>query len=49
MVYLSLYLIIQRRCKSILDKTPIIKGINGPELVDLILKYYDVLYKEDAK
>ena len=26
-----------------LENTPIIRGINGTELVDLILKYYDQL------
>ena len=26
-----------------LDNTPIIRGINGTELVDLVLKYYDQL------
>ena len=25
------------------DNTPIIRGINGTELVDLVLKYYDQL------
>lgn len=32
-----------KKAQEYLDKTPIIKGINGPELVDLILKYYDYL------
>lgn len=32
-----------KKAQEYLDKTPIIKGINGPELVDLILKYYDSL------
>lgn len=32
-----------KKAQEYLDKTPIIKGINGPELVDLILKYYDKL------
>ena len=29
-----------------LDNTPIIRGINGTELVDLILKYYDKLSEQ---
>lgn len=32
-----------KKAQEYLDKTPIIKGINGPELVELILKYYDSL------
>lgn len=32
-----------KKAQEYLDKTPIIKGINGPELVELILKYYDKL------
>lgn len=32
-----------KKAQEYLDKTPIIKCINGPELVDLILKYYDSL------
>lgn len=32
-----------KKAQEYLDKTPIIKGINGPELVALILKYYDKL------
>lgn len=32
-----------KKAQAYLDKTPIIKGINGSELVDLILKYYDKL------
>ena len=35
-----------KKAQEYLDKTPVIKGINGPELVELILKYYDFL---DAK
>ena len=38
-----------KKAQEYLDKTPIIKGINGPELVDLILKYYgklDEKYKD---
>lgn len=30
-----------KRAQKYLDNTPIIRGINGKELVDLILKYYD--------
>jgi len=29
-----------RNAQKYLDSTPIIRGINGNELVDLILKYY---------
>ena len=32
-----------------LDHTPIIRGINGTELVDLILKYYDKLSEKHRK
>ena len=32
-----------KKAQEYLDKTPIIKGINGTELVDLILKYYEDL------
>ena len=32
-----------KKAQEYLEKTPIIKGINGSELVDLILKYYDSL------
>ena len=32
-----------KKAQEYLDKTPIIKGIHGPELVDLIQKYYDKL------
>ena len=31
----------KKNAKEYLAKTPIIKGINGTELVDLILKYYE--------
>lgn len=34
---------------SYLDNTPIIRGINGTELVDLILKYYDKLSEKYRK
>lgn len=30
-----------KNAKAYLEKHPIIKSINGSELVDLILKYYD--------
>ena len=32
-----------RNAQKYLDSTPIIRGINGTELVDLVLKYYDDL------
>jgi restriction system protein len=32
-----------KNAKKYLEGVPIIKGINGTELVDLILKYYDHL------
>lgn len=32
-----------KNAQKYLDNTPIIRGINGTELVDLILKYYDEL------
>ena len=32
-----------KNAKKYLENTPIIRGINGTELVDLILKYYDAL------
>lgn len=32
-----------KNAKKYLQNTPIIRGINGSELVDLILKYYDKL------
>lgn len=32
-----------KNAQKYLENTPIIRGINGPELVDLILKYYDGL------
>ena len=32
-----------KNAKKYLESTPIIRGINGTELVDLILKYYNVL------
>lgn len=38
-----------RNALSYLDNTPIIRGINGTELVDLILKYYDKLSEKYRK
>ena len=35
-----------KNAQKYLDSTPIIRGINGDELVELILKYYDKLSKE---
>lgn len=32
-----------KNAQKYLDSTPIIRGINGTKLVDLILKYYDLL------
>lgn len=32
-----------KNAQKYLQNTPIIRGINGTELVDLILKYYDQL------
>ena len=32
-----------KNAKKYLESTPIIRGINGTELVDLVLKYYDQL------
>lgn len=32
-----------KNAQKYLDSTPIIRSINGPDLVDLILKYYDQL------
>ena len=32
-----------KNAQKYLDSTPIIRGINGTELVDLVLKYYDQL------
>ena len=33
----------KRNAQKYLDSTPVIRGINGTELVDLILKYYEDL------
>jgi restriction system protein len=38
-----------KNAKKYLDSTPIIRGINGTELVELILKYYDLLSKRYQK
>ena len=38
-----------KKAKKYLDSTPIIRGINGTELVDLILKYYDDLDEKYRK
>ena len=35
-----------KNAEKFLEQNPIIKSINGPELVDLILKYYDKLSKK---
>lgn len=35
-----------KNAKTYLEKHPIIKSINGSELVDLILKYYDGMSEE---
>ena len=38
-----------KNAQKYLDSTPIIRGINGTELVDLILKYYDDLSEKYKK
>lgn len=38
-----------KNAKKYLENTPIIRGINGMELVDLILKYYDQLSEKNRK
>ena len=38
-----------KNAKKYLDSTPIIRGINGTELVDLILKYYEDLSEKYRK
>ena len=38
-----------KNAKKYLENTPIIRGINGTELVDLILKYYDALDEKYQK
>ena len=35
-----------KNAKKYLDNTPIIRGINGTELVELVLKYYDSLSEQ---
>ena len=39
----------KKNAQKYLDSTPIIRGINGTELVDLILKYYDYLGEKYKK
>ena len=38
-----------KNAQKYLDNTPIIRGINGTELVDLILKYYDKLKEKHQR
>ncbi len=38
-----------KNAKKYLDSTPIIRGINGTELVELVLKYYDSLSEKYQK
>ncbi len=38
-----------KNAQKYLESTPIIRGINGTELVDLVLKYYDVLDEKYQK
>ena len=38
-----------KNAKKYLDSVPIIRGINGAELVDLILKYYELLSEKYRK
>ena len=38
-----------KNAQKYLDSTPIIRGINGIELVELILKYYDRLSERYRK
>ena len=38
-----------KNAKKYLDNTPIIRGINGSDLVELILKYYDKLSEKHQK
>lgn len=38
-----------KNAQKYLDNTPIIRGINGNELVDLVLKYYDMLDEKYRK
>ena len=39
----------KKKAQKYLENTPIIRGINGTELVDLILKYYDDLSEKYRK
>ena len=47
--FLLRFQIIQKNAQKYLENTPIIQGINGTELVDLILKYYDQLSEKYRK
>lgn len=38
-----------KNAQKYLENTPIIKGINGTELVELVLKYYDSLDEKYRK
>ena len=38
-----------KKAQKYLENTPIIRGINGTELVDLIMKYYDKLSEKHKK
>ena len=38
-----------KNAQRYLESTPIIRGINGAELVDLVLKYYDLLDEKYKK
>ncbi len=38
-----------KNAQKYLESTPIIRGINGPELVDLVLKYYESLNEKYRK
>ena len=38
-----------KNAKAFIEKNPIIRGINGSELVDLVLKYYDKLSEKYRK
>ena len=38
-----------KNAQAYLDMTPIIRGINGAELVDLVLKHYDLLDEKYKK
>ena len=45
-LFVTLY---TKNAQKYLENTPIIRGINGTELVDLILKYYDQLSEKYRK